>query len=215
VSTKIRLKRIGRKKKPFYRIVIADSRASRDGRFVESIGYYDPLTEPVNLKIDEDKAITWLKNGAIPSDTVKNLFTIKGINLRFDLMKKGFPEDKISEEYKKHQLLQEEKLKRKALLRDINKKVSKAHEKQETKEEKPPEVQTEEKKEEKPEKKQEIKIEEKEEAKAEKPANTIKEEKKSKTEEKQETKVEEPKKAKAEKPEDTKKEIPEDNSNKE
>ena len=70
---KIRLRRMGAKKAPFYRIVVADSRAPRDGAFVEEIGYYNPITEPIELKVDAEKAKTWLKNGAQPTDTVRAL----------------------------------------------------------------------------------------------------------------------------------------------
>lgn len=71
MAVKIRLKRIGAKKKPFYRIVVADARAPRDGKFIEEIGTYDPLKNPSEVKIDSEKAATWLKNGAQPTDTVK------------------------------------------------------------------------------------------------------------------------------------------------
>lgn len=70
---KIRLKRIGAKKAPFYRVVVADGRYPRDGRFIEEIGYYDPMKEPAEIKIDAEKATTWLKNGAQPTDTVRSL----------------------------------------------------------------------------------------------------------------------------------------------
>jgi small subunit ribosomal protein S16 len=79
MAVKIRLKRLGAKKAPFYRLVVADSRSPRDGRFIEEIGYYNPITEPAEIKIDEEKALKWLKNGAQPSDTVKNLFKRTGI----------------------------------------------------------------------------------------------------------------------------------------
>ncbi|HEY5560180.1 MAG TPA: 30S ribosomal protein S16 [Clostridiaceae bacterium] len=79
MAVKIRLKRMGSKKAPFYRIVVADSRAPRDGRFIEEIGYYNPLTDPSIVKIDEEKAISWVKNGAQPSDRVKKLFVTTGI----------------------------------------------------------------------------------------------------------------------------------------
>lgn len=74
MAVKIRLKRMGSKKNPFYRIVVADSRKPRDGRFIEEIGYYNPLTEPKILRVDADKANTWIKNGAKPTDTVERLF---------------------------------------------------------------------------------------------------------------------------------------------
>ena len=73
MAVKIRLKRIGAKKAPFYRIVVADSRYPRDGRFIEEIGHYNPLTNPVEVKIDAEKAKTWIKNGAQPTETVKAL----------------------------------------------------------------------------------------------------------------------------------------------
>ena len=75
---KIRLKRMGMKKKPFYRLVVTDSRNCRDGRFIEEIGYYNPVSEPVELKIDAEKAQQWIKNGAQPTDTVRALLKKSG-----------------------------------------------------------------------------------------------------------------------------------------
>ena len=74
MAVKIRLRRMGAKKAPFYRIVVADSRYPRDGRFIEEIGYYNPLTEPKTFKVDEEKAKKWISNGAQPTDTVRALF---------------------------------------------------------------------------------------------------------------------------------------------
>lgn len=79
MAVKIRLRRMGAKKAPFYRVVVADSRFPRDGRFIEEIGTYNPMTEPVEVKIDAEKAKTWLKNGAQPTDTVKSLLKKTGI----------------------------------------------------------------------------------------------------------------------------------------
>ena len=79
MAVKIRLRRMGAKKAPFYRIVVADSRYPRDGRFIEEVGYYDPTKEPSVINIDEEKAKTWLANGAQPTDTVKALLKIQGI----------------------------------------------------------------------------------------------------------------------------------------
>ena len=76
---KIRLKRMGAKKAPFYRVVVADSRYPRNGRFIEEIGYYNPITEPAEIKIDEEKATKWINNGAQPTDVVKRLFTQAGL----------------------------------------------------------------------------------------------------------------------------------------
>jgi small subunit ribosomal protein S16 len=79
MAVKIRLRRMGAKKAPFYRVVVADSRSPRDGRFIEEIGYYNPISEPVEVKIDADKAKTWIKNGAQPTETVKALLKKNGI----------------------------------------------------------------------------------------------------------------------------------------
>ncbi|MBQ9469015.1 MAG: 30S ribosomal protein S16 [Clostridia bacterium] len=73
MAVKIRLRRMGKKKEPFYRVVVADSRSPRDGRFIEEIGYYDPMTDPATVKIDAEKAKAWLANGAQPTETVKSL----------------------------------------------------------------------------------------------------------------------------------------------
>lgn len=88
MAVKIRLKRMGAKKSPFYRLVVADSRSPRDGRFIETIGQYDSTTEPAIVKIDEEKAIEWLQKGAQPTDTVKNLFSNAGIMKKWDELKR-------------------------------------------------------------------------------------------------------------------------------
>jgi len=79
MSVKIRLKRMGMKKKPFYRLVVSDARSPRDGRFIEEIGYYDPMTEPATIKINADAAKKWLANGAQPSDTARVLLKRSGV----------------------------------------------------------------------------------------------------------------------------------------
>lgn len=76
---KLRLSRVGAKKAPFYRVVVADSRYPRDGRFIEEIGTYNPMVEPSEIKIDGEKALQWIKNGAQPTDTVKTLLKRAGI----------------------------------------------------------------------------------------------------------------------------------------
>jgi len=86
---RIRLKRMGAHKKPFYRVVVSDSRSPRDGRFIEEIGYYNPLTEPAQLKIDEEKALKWLQNGAQASDTVRSLLRRTGVLMKFHELKQG------------------------------------------------------------------------------------------------------------------------------
>ncbi len=89
MAVKLRLKRMGAKKQPFYRIVAADSRSPRDGRFIEIVGTYNPLTVPAEVKINEEVAIKWLKNGATPTDTVKNILSKEGIMAKFAKEKQG------------------------------------------------------------------------------------------------------------------------------
>lgn len=79
MATRIRLRRMGAKKNPFYRLVIADSRSPRDGRFIEEIGYYDPTKNPSEIKINEERALYWLKTGAQPSETAKSLLNKAGV----------------------------------------------------------------------------------------------------------------------------------------
>ena len=79
MAVKIRLRRMGAKKAPFYRVVVADSRSPRDGRFIEEIGYYNPISNPVEIKIDAEKAQNWIKNGAQPTETAKALLKKSGI----------------------------------------------------------------------------------------------------------------------------------------
>ena len=83
MAVKIRLKRMGAKKAPFYRIVVADSRSPRDGRCIEEIGTYNPVRQPAEVNINEDLALKWLTDGAKPSDTVRNLFSKAGIMKKF------------------------------------------------------------------------------------------------------------------------------------
>ena len=79
MAVKIRLSRQGRKKSPFYRLVVADSRSPRDGKFIELIGTYNPMTDPASVTINEERALYWLKNGALPSDTARGLLKKQGI----------------------------------------------------------------------------------------------------------------------------------------
>ena len=83
MAVKLRLKRNGAKKAPFYRIVAADSRSPRDGRFIEIVGYYDPTKQPAQVKVDEEKVMKWLNDGAQPSDTVRNILSKEGIIKKF------------------------------------------------------------------------------------------------------------------------------------
>ncbi len=104
MSVKIRLQRRGRKKQPFYHIVVADARAPRDGRFIEKIGTYNPMTKPATIDLDRDKAFDWLMNGAQPTDTTRAILRFKGVMYRKHLMrgvKKGaLTEDQAMAKYK-------------------------------------------------------------------------------------------------------------------
>ena len=79
MAVRIRLRRMGSKGRPFYRLVVADSRSKRDGRFIETIGHYNPMTEPAEVKLDEERALYWLSVGAQPSDTVRRIFSKAGV----------------------------------------------------------------------------------------------------------------------------------------
>ena len=89
MAVKLRLKRMGSKKKPVYRIVAIDSHTKWDGEYIELVGTYNPLTEPKTVKVDESIALKWLNNGAIPSDTVRNLLSDAGIMKKFHESKRG------------------------------------------------------------------------------------------------------------------------------
>ncbi len=94
MAVKLRLMRMGAKKKPFYRIVAADSRTKRDGKYIELVGTYNPVTDPAEIKVNEEVALKWLSNGAIPTDTVKSIFRKAGINEKFHNAKNAKKEDK-------------------------------------------------------------------------------------------------------------------------
>jgi len=96
LSVKIRLKRTGRKKRPFYRIVVMDSHTRRDGREIESLGWYDPLQSKNKLHLESDRTIYWLGQGAIPSDTVSGIMRRSGISYRMHLIRMGKSEDEVS-----------------------------------------------------------------------------------------------------------------------
>ena len=91
MSVRIRLTRVGRKKDPSYRVVVADSRSARDGRFIEILGHYRPLTSPVDIKVDKDRVLKWLKDGAVPSDTVRSILRKEGILKEFHEVRKPAP----------------------------------------------------------------------------------------------------------------------------
>lgn len=112
MAVKLRLQRLGKKKQPYYRIVAADSRSPRDGKFIEVVGTYNPRLNPPEVNIKEDKAIKWLKNGAQPTDTVRSLLKREGILLKFHLMRKKVDSEKIEETLKEFKAKQQEKLKK-------------------------------------------------------------------------------------------------------
>lgn len=89
MAVKIRLKRMGKNRNAFFRLVVADSRMPRDGRFIEELGYYDPTTEPETVKINEERAISWMEKGAKPSNTVRNIFSRQGIMEKYHQLKQA------------------------------------------------------------------------------------------------------------------------------
>ena len=101
---------MGKKKQPIYKVVAADSRSPRDGKFLESIGLYNPMTNPSTLEIKEDRALYWLGVGAQPTDTVKSLLRQKGIILKRELSRRGLSEEKMQEELDKWAKLHEAKI---------------------------------------------------------------------------------------------------------
>jgi small subunit ribosomal protein S16 len=103
MPVKIRLQRKGRKKQPFYHIVVADARAPRDGRYIEQIGVYNPMTKPATISLDIDKAYQWLRNGAQPTETTKAIFRYKGVYYKKHLMR-GVLKGALTEEQAKEQL---------------------------------------------------------------------------------------------------------------
>lgn len=110
MAVKLRLRRMGKKKQPIYKVVAADSRSPRDGKFLESIGLYNPLTNPSTLEIKEDRALYWLGVGAQPTDTVKSLLRQKGIILKNELLRRGLSEEKVQDELNNWAKLHEAKL---------------------------------------------------------------------------------------------------------
>ena len=95
MAVKIRLKRMGSKKKPFYRIISTDSRNPRDGRFIETLGYYNPLTDPVQIKVDEDNVFKWMERGAVPTDTAASLLKQVGVMQKWNFMKQGVKKEDL------------------------------------------------------------------------------------------------------------------------
>ena len=123
MAVTIRLTRIGRRNRPYYRIVVTDSRAPRDGRYIECLGTYNSLNHPADVKVEEGRALYWLDKGAVPSDTVRNLLSRQGILHKRNLRKRGFDEGKIEEEMKKWEAAQVQKRDRKTAKVRLSKKA--------------------------------------------------------------------------------------------
>ena len=107
MAVKLRLRRMGKKKQPIYKLVAADSRSPRDGKFLEAVGFYNPLTNPHTLDLNEDRIMYWLNVGAQPTHTVKSLLRQKGITLKKELISKGFDEEKVKSELENWQKVKE------------------------------------------------------------------------------------------------------------
>ena len=163
MAVRLRLRRMGRKKRPFYRIVAADQRAPRDGRFIEVVGQYDPLQKPQMIELKEDRIYYWLANGAQPSTTVRSLLRSKGILMRLDLKARGLTDDQIEAEMLRWQETKiarekrreaaeiqarskKEQEKEKKKVKESEKTVSEKKKESEAEETKPEEAKTEEKK---------------------------------------------------------------------
>ena len=107
METKIRLKRIGRRNRPFYRLIVIDSRKKRDGAAIEQVGWYNPIADKNSYDIKGDRVLHWLGEGAIPSDAVKKIMRQEGLSLRWHLMQQGVDEKEIEKEMKKWELNRE------------------------------------------------------------------------------------------------------------
>lgn len=136
MAVKLRLKRMGKKRQPIYKVVAADVRSPRDGKFIEAIGLYNPRTEPTTVEIDEERALYWLGVGAQPTETVKHLLSRNGILLKKELTKKGLSEEQIETELENWKKLHADKkpAAKKEVKKEEAKEVTKEVTKEETKE---------------------------------------------------------------------------------
>jgi len=131
LAVRLRLTRMGRKKRPFYRIVAVDSRAPRDGKYLENLGYYDPKKEPFEVKLNEERILYWLSVGAQPTDTVRSLLRREGILFKWDLIRRGLSEEEMQEKMKMWEVIQLErkrKLERELAEKKAKKKEARAEE---------------------------------------------------------------------------------------
>ena len=114
MAVKLRLRRMGKKKQPIYKVVAADTRSPRDGKFLEALGLYNPLTDPHTIEIKEDRVLYWLDNGAQPTNTVKSLLRQQGITLKRELGRKGLDAEKVEAEMENWKKLKEASSKKKS-----------------------------------------------------------------------------------------------------
>ena len=126
MAVRLRLRRMGKKKQPFYRIVAIDSRVARDGKYLDNIGTYNPRSEPAAISLDNERAVYWLSQGAQPSDTVRSLLRRQGILMRLHLQKLGKDETQIGEAMQNWEASQAERQKRQEALREQKKRQRKA-----------------------------------------------------------------------------------------
>ncbi|MEK7728804.1 MAG: 30S ribosomal protein S16 [candidate division KSB1 bacterium] len=118
MAVRLRLRRMGKKKQAFYRIVAIDSRAARDGKYLENLGTYNPRNEPAIITLKAERALYWLGTGAKPTDTVRSILSRRGVLLQWHLRKRGFEETKISDEMQKWEASQTDRQKRQEALRE-------------------------------------------------------------------------------------------------
>lgn len=137
MAVRLRLRRIGKKKQPFYRIVAIDSRVARDGKYIEKLGTYNPRTEPSEIVLDEERALYWLSTGAQPSDTVRNILSRRGLMLKLHLQKRGVSDEQIKEEVQRWEVSQLERQKRQEALRSQKQRATKNQKTEESKAEEP------------------------------------------------------------------------------
>ena len=131
MAVRLRLRRIGKKKQPYYRIVAIDSRAARDGKYLENVGTYNPRTEPATIALNAERTLYWLDNGAKPSDTVRSILSRQGVLLQRHLRKRGLDSMQIEEQMKNWQVAQDDRRKRLDALREQRKREGKKKKKEE------------------------------------------------------------------------------------
>ncbi len=136
MAVKLRLKRMGKKRQPIYKVVAADVRSPRDGKFIEAIGLYNPKTNPATIEINEERALYWLGVGAQPTDTVKNILSREGILLKNELVKQGLAEEVVAAKMEEWYKERAEKI-AKLAGKDVEKKVVKEEAQEEVKTEEP------------------------------------------------------------------------------